>query len=201
MFSCRHLEKWHVTRNRAYFSTSLCSRAASEVKLRPKMVNVRKGVAGGRGVAAVGRGWKGTKTGQGRAAHIFPLLCFYSSPLRLTGNALRCFRERFLLQEKLSRLIIKPENRRVVGHDRARFFLMLARSFLFHCDTAHCDWWYSFIKYSILFTFWGEASLLVNAAPRVALITHLLRIVSLWNNCPWFRSCAPHTPALLVHWY
>lgn len=73
-------------------------------------------------MTAVGRGWKGTKTGQGRAAHIFPLLCFYS--LRLTGNALRCFRERFLLQEKLSRLIIKPENREVVGHDRVRFLLM-----------------------------------------------------------------------------
>lgn len=38
-------------------------------------------------------GWGETKTGQGRATHIFPLLCFYSSSLRLTGNALHCFHE------------------------------------------------------------------------------------------------------------
>lgn len=175
--------------------TLLLSCVWSEIRTKNGKCKERSGQRGGVAVV-VGRGWKGTKTGQGRAAHIFPLLCFYS--LRLTGNALRCFRESFLLQEKLSRLIIKPENRRVVGHDRARFLLM------FLPDHSHIIllWLtipYSFIKYSILFTFWEKTSLLENAAPRVALVTCLLPIVSPWNNCPWCISCAARTPALLVH--
>lgn len=45
-------------------------------------------------------GGGGGRTEQGRATHIFPLLCFYLSSLRLTGNALHCFHENFFFYGK-----------------------------------------------------------------------------------------------------
>lgn len=90
---------WKVTpfKNRVFFNLALLLSYLWS-KLRPKMVNARKGVVWPEshkreGVLRGIGGWGETKTGQGRATHIFPLLCFYSSSLRLTGNALHCFHE------------------------------------------------------------------------------------------------------------
>lgn len=166
------------------FRLGLCSQAAPEVTSGPKMVNVRKGVARQRERK---RGWEWTKTGQGRAAHVFPLLRFYARPSRLTGNALHSFHENAfsftgnVIKKK------KDESRAVV--DGRAHFLPLFLPECFHYSlrrtTVQCN---HFVKWGILFHFLRRDE---RAGPWCCSDNSLVSlIVSTWNQHRWFSSCS-----------
>lgn len=137
-----------------------------------------------------GGGLKGTKTGQGRAAHIFPPVRFYARLSRLTGNALHSFHENVfsftgnvLKKKKKKRL----ENRAVVD-GRARFLLLFLPKSFHYSLRRRTLWRYPLCQLRNSCSLSEEKR--VSGASRCSKHSLASRIVCPWNQRQWFRSCS-----------